>query len=728
MPHNGRRAQLNLWFPTYWGGRDYPFLNFVKTSGAWSYTGSGAQPAPDTLNADGYPTTLSAAIRRVLWIPNQDSRPGNWVVRWVGDPGSGLVRLSATSHTIVSGSTSGANGRFVFTPTGSDASEGALQLFLEITDINVADPITHLELFHADDEARVDAGEVFAPVFKAACAHFGVERFLDWMPNGSSNTSVWAHMTPESVISYGSENGIWLPPGMYKGETTNSGDAFSVDATGFVLADKATVCVTWNAESSGTTPTLNVNETGDVTIANEYGDELHTNLRPAAGKVSTLVYDEDFDAWLLFGGGVTSSNIVGVQSGVPVSLILRLCKEIGAHPWLHVPYLGLDPLTDYAAELAATCKAFTENPANDAAWMAPRIEPANEVWNSGGGFHSTRYGWNKAKVRAGWGGADFQTHDWYGRVLSLMGKAIHTVYNPTGPKEGWPYQVMCGVQESASANASASNPRLGGKHVSVDGGDPASDYATHVSPAMYWNLTSNTATQELQAAYEMSLEDSEDQQAFANAYVAARADATSISLNAMISNWWTWADGFGLRMAPYEGGYSPDFLTSNMSATVTGASKAAQCVLTFAVSSNFPPVGSSLSLASVGGMTELNGNTYAVVAVDQNNRLVTIDVNSTGFTTYTSGGTATFVNSMTLRNAFRLATKFAPAIGDITKNINSRWLARGEYPSAYVLTGPNGWAKLYPDIYATPTEEWDAWVAFSESVTPLRFTIRLAAA
>ena len=52
-------------------------------------------------------------------------------------------------------------------------------------------------------------------------------------------------------------------------------------------------------------------------------------------------------------------------------------------------------------------------------------------------------------------------------------------------------------------------------------------------------------------------------------------------------------------------------------------------------------VGSIITIASVAGMVELNGNNYIVLSSTPTT--VTIDVNSTKFTTYTSGGTATLV-------------------------------------------------------------------------------------
>lgn len=73
-------------------------------------------------------------------------------------------------------------------------------------------------------------------------------------------------------------------------------------------------------------------------------------------------------------------------------------------------------------------------------------------------------------------------------------------------------------------------------------------------------------------------------------------------------------------------------------ATITGATKANPCVIT-ATGHGFK-TGVQVTIASVGGMTQLNGNTYTITRIDANS--FSLDgVNSTAYGTYTSGGTAT---------------------------------------------------------------------------------------
>ncbi len=79
--------------------------------------------------------------------------------------------------------------------------------------------------------------------------------------------------------------------------------------------------------------------------------------------------------------------------------------------------------------------------------------------------------------------------------------------------------------------------------------------------------------------------------------------------------------------------------SGNYAITITGASKAASCVLSTA-DTKTAAIGDQVTIAGIAGMTDLNGNTYRVIAVSAG-ASITIDVNSAAFGTYTSGGTAT---------------------------------------------------------------------------------------
>jgi hypothetical protein len=115
-------------------------------------------------------------------------------------------------------------------------------------------------------------------------------------------------------------------------------------------------------------------------------------------------------------------------------------------------------------------------------------------------------------------------------------------------------------------------------------------------------------------------------------------------------------------------------------------------------------------------MTEINGKSSAVVAVTSDT--FAIDLDSTAFSTYTSGGSATYVNSRIHRTALRVASKQVASLEDITmQNFNNFLRAGGEFPSSYVLSGRgNAWSVFDPDIYATPSPQWNGIVKFNSTI------------
>lgn len=82
-------------------------------------------------------------------------------------------------------------------------------------------------------------------------------------------------------------------------------------------------------------------------------------------------------------------------------------------------------------------------------------------------------------------------------------------------------------------------------------------------------------------------------------------------------------------------GNSLEINTISYPVAITGATNSNPAILT--ASSQFV-VGQQIMISGVVGMTQLNGNTYTIIAVTPTT--VTIQVNSTGFGVYVSGGTA----------------------------------------------------------------------------------------
>lgn len=564
MSHNGGRSQTNL--SGMQTGGEYAYLNHVKTAQAWSLLDNSGPPAPNTLNVNGYPTSLSnGGVYTFFLIPSQANRPGNYVVRAVGD---GTVALPLMSYTLISGSLSGVNPRCVITPTGTvDSNFGALDAWIGITAINAGNPITKLEFVHVDDEYRLDlpTPEVFGVKFKQRLAegNCGVYRFIDWALTNNSLVSQWAHRKPIDYVFY---TEVEPRASLYAGVTTNSGDNYSVAFPGFVLVDKATVIVQFNADAGSVNVTLNTAGSGAIPVKGPGGSVLFNTQQPKAGKYATLIYDADLNAYIKYGGDLDGLDITLIN-GAPPELMVRLCNEMGAHPWFCVPYLALDPSSDYATSLATYCRD------NLAAGLVPRFEPSNEIWNTAGAFFGTTYAANKANAH--WGTSN-DWHNWYGKVLSTMGQDISAVYGGDRSR----YQIVCGVQTGTGGSASASDDRLKStKYVTVDGGSAAKNWVTHVAVANYWNSSLYGTQTEIDLANEYPTAIPIRKAAIISQYVNAGATGSAYNaldnLDTLYVQWKAWGVGLGVNgLTGYEGGWSPDYTGNATLDALRSASKA----------------------------------------------------------------------------------------------------------------------------------------------------------
>jgi hypothetical protein len=547
---NRGRSQVNL--SALANSGDYPFLNCLKTGQNWSLSDNSGWPDPSTLDGDGYPTSISnGGVYTVFWVPSQASRPGNYVITWSGN---GTIFCNM-QNVAVSGSKISANGsgRYVFSTTASAFIVGIAV---------VGNPhITNLQVFHANDEAALQAGQVFGVKFKQRLieANFGVIRFLNWQNGNGTNVTTWATRRPMTYAMYG---GSEFRPSLYAGLTTGTSGVYSATLPAFQLVDKATVTVKFNASCNGPC-TLNINGTGNISITNDYVQPLAANFYPVGGtwqSLATLVYDATLNVWIKQGGDAATGSI-GLSNGCPPELMVRLCAEIGAHPHFVTPALAIDPATDFIPSLAAFCRD------NGPSWMVPRFEGPNETWNFGGGFCSTYYAIAKATAY-GWG-ADY--HNWYGKVMSVLGQAVSVEYGNNRAK----YQVLCGVQTAygnSSYNTTTHNARLAStKYLSQlpQAGytaTPAQNWVTHICCAQYYTPSEYGTAQETTdaTAFAAASGNPAVQASLASAYASTVNSGTgSFTLSQvaiLYGNWKAWAMGFQItKMCGYEGGYSPDY-------------------------------------------------------------------------------------------------------------------------------------------------------------------------
>lgn len=555
---NKGRSQVNLNFLQI--GGDFPFINCLKDAQAWSNIDGSGSPEPTTLDSNGYPLVLkNGGVMTVFFVPSQAERPGNYVITWTGN---GEI-YCAMNNVPVSGSKVSTNGigRYVFSTTDTRFA---------VAIVRIGSPaISNLQVFHVDDEAALNAGQIFGARFKQrlAEANFGVIRFLNWQQGNQTNVTTWATRKPLSYVFY---SGPEFRSTLYCGMTKLIGSTYSASMPGFTLKDKATVIIKFDASYKGPCA-LNVSGTGDINILDATCTPLSSggNSFPVAGKIATLVYDATLNAWIKQGGDVALGD-AGINNSCPPELMLRLCAEVGAHPYFVTPPLAIDPATDYMPSLAAYCRDTGPS------WMIPRFEGPNEVWNNSGGFLQTGYANAKASAY-GWGKEDF--HNWYGKAMSVLGQAVSAAFGADRTR----YQVVCGVQTMTGHSIGGtvtSNDRLASTKYLAQAAPPqspytktpASNWVTHVCCAQYYlpTIYGQAEEQSMADAYAGAQGDPTLQQSIASSYASTANSGggfyTLSQVAIAYANWKAWAKNFGIKkMCGYEGGYSPDYTGGGLS-------------------------------------------------------------------------------------------------------------------------------------------------------------------
>jgi hypothetical protein len=735
MPHNGKRGLINLGPPGYFGG-GFEFCNVMKmasVASTSSFSTNYGRVAPDLYDENGYPisTATHGAVRQIR-IPRVGKRSFEYKVRWLGTHSLAIGGTSIGTATDYEGT---------FTPTGGEDFDTTYGLNILYGNINESDPPRLLEIFHVDDETRLDNGQVFQEQFLDRASNFGVIRDLLTRKGNSSLVALWEHEHNVDAISY---NGARCPPGYYKGETTNVGNAYDITIPGFGFTHGESFVVRWSASASGN-PTLSVNGGDDLSIYTNNARVPNSSLRPTQRHYSAVVYDANFGAFLIQNGALFS-DYAGWQPGWPLEVFLDLCVTVGAHPWIVPRHLTLDTPTDHPTAVATMVKDYVDNNT----WMHPIIEAcANESWNSFGFFQSV-YGWERALDL--WPANGSQNHNEYiGRVASLHGAVWDSVFNDQSK-----YDFVVGVQYNTTTEA-AWALNLGGSHVSVNGGTPADNYVTHAAPAIYYGCN-YTAQQELDEAWLLDqVVGDEAKQAYVDALVEVCPARAGTSVNYLFAHWQPICADTEKGLYSYEGTGSFDFPTEDTTATVTGITNAAQAVVTLASGARFPPDGSLVSFSAVTGMDGIDaasvtfsgsasaninganflaldqrvrfiatsgtlpseivtesvetnyyvvsaGNPFQISATEggsaitfasagagtyfvrpvfevlssnRTTRQFTLDVDTTGLDPYTSGGTMTFRGSMIRGFELRSRFKFAPALADMVARMFTQYTLYG---------------------------------------------------
>lgn len=717
--HNGGRTQVN--FNRIDTGGDYPFLNVVKTCSNWAYQSAPNANAvldPALLDSNGYPTSIQAGgYYGVCYIPHQLSRPGDYVIRWTATGGTSTVR---TMGTLVSGSFSatGTSGRAVFTPVSTRLTPGVSSMASGYVD--------SITIVHVDDEASWLAGNVFGVKFKErlAEANFGVLRFLNWSVGNTSQVTTWATRKPVSYFSYHAQE---FRSTFYAGQTTNTGNAYSLTIPGGIIhaadattwtagqapKDKDTLIVLFNAAATKSgTCSLDVGS-GAINILNQYSDALTvgTNSYPEGGLanlgIATLIYDAALNAWIKQGAD-TAQGARGLNNGCPIEIMLQLGAEVGAHVYLTAPHMACTPMTDYHAQLAAYLRD------NAPSWMVPRYEGPNELWNTV--FQGTNYAENIATAY-GWG-ADY--HNWYGRAMSTIGQDISAAYSGDTTR----YQVLCGVQTAFGADSgdrATHAPRLNSTKYLLQTpqsgytATAAKNYVTHICCAQYF--APSDYGQAAETTYATAYAGAAFTGSISGTTLTTSSPTGTIAIGQTIKS-------IGSQGAAVEHGTtitagSGSSWTVNKSQTVASHLMVGGADLT-APQSYVASCDSGVGNFTLGPLATIYGNWKAWAATFGVNKMCGYEGGLS--MDYTSGGNSS-------ADRLRASIKYLPDVYYFEKrNMDNFLAAGGEYPSCFQMTGniyvsgysSDAWSAL-EDVYQSPNPpRWEAYRLFNAGKSRLR--------
>lgn len=728
--HNGNRGQLNPEILLY--SYDGAFIDHVKSFQQWTL-GASSQPSPVNMNAQGFPLNLSSSNWNTVWFnPWTASYTGDWVIDWVGS-----LTCTAGISSTTSGALTGVNGSWE-----GKFTAGALRNFV-ITVINPLLPITQLRIYRKDHQVLLGLGEIFTPQFLAKCRKAGVLRMdLNWQFMNFSNVALWSDRAPVDHFSYACSH--FKPSLCADGTavTSHSGDHYTIAKTGFVLTDKAKIHLIWDFTNTTTTPDLDVQGTGAKVI------KRATATAAVAGtctinKRETLTYDKGLDCWIVSGNQFDE----GIQGRVPPEIILALNNKCRTHPQLIIPHMACEfqtvsdasnkigGITDYTAGLAALYRdgLFSGG--------VPRFSVSNEIFNT----VCLPYWYSTARATSRWASAPLnKNNDWQGRAHSLVGAALTTAYSGSGKT----FKLLCDVQSATTPDiSSVRDTRMESTQHVLDGGNPASNYVTDICLANYWiafALSAGTSYETFSrhvsdswAAWGASqaTKDALCHAVYTDPTYGAQVFFDTTGLQRM-TTWNNCALHYNKGTTYYEGGNSPDSISANPRMRVLGISKAAQAVITLDAGH---PLRTGMKVGpfkDIQGMVEINTATiYDCLA--HTNTTITINLDTTGFSTFTNGTSPTEGNfttaSITTRgigfygdgttfgrdivNTFRTEYRKHDDAREFTRlNLEQAISLSGCHsPSQFDLSGDGAWS-AHDGSIDNSLGVWDGFVDFSENL------------
>jgi hypothetical protein len=398
------------------------FLNGSGTNALVSCTGgagsqSGFQTQCSNIACSAFTGSISGTTLTVTVAPT-----GSGCSLGAGVPisGSGVALSKFGTPTIITsaGTTCGANTCYTVNQSQSVSSTSMLGgIRLEISSTTPYETIQsdvyvfeltatasgsnyaqNFAFFHVGDEtAYWNSAQPCSGSYGQACitsgifqtrikqANFGVMRDLDYILANVSNCSTWATRRPINYYSYSNEEELRNAssgPGQYANSagsgasgatvTYNSGtNNYNITLGSGNFQDKQTIL--WLPPATGnSSSTVSLNGNTPVPILTPYG--ASGGPVPTSGVVLASIYDA------VIGGVLTGDNGgnaggAGLQCPVPPEVFIEMNAELKTTPWHVLPFLALDPMTDWVQQYAAYVHT-----------NYPQIKPIFEVTNEPNNF------------------------------------------------------------------------------------------------------------------------------------------------------------------------------------------------------------------------------------------------------------------------------------------------------------------------------------------------------
>ena len=374
---------------------EFAFLNLVKSMGILS--SSGGYAFPGVLNVNNVPASAIATTTSNT-IPLPSNYSGNFVAGFGGTVGgTGISFGIGTAITVVSdpqscvsGST-GSSLTLIGTNCVVTVNWGQKTLTtLSFIGSSTYSGFTAPYLVRSDQlaayTANVAAGQSWGGmnpdwIARMQLLNPRIIRMMDFsgitVPgNVADCCNVYANRTPVDSLSY---YAAYWSPSNWVG-TASGTNTYTVNSgrTGAYVNGEMLQAQFTNANTS-TTPTINDNGRGAVTLVSYAAQALFMNSIPANG-LMTLQYDGTLNKFLI--------GLNGIRPNVPLEVQVAACNSIPTDCGINIPWL-MDSNTDITT--IATYVANNLDPAHTA-----YFEWGNEVWN----FGNNQTNWAEARGAA----------------------------------------------------------------------------------------------------------------------------------------------------------------------------------------------------------------------------------------------------------------------------------------------------------------------------------------